>query len=145
MKSRRFHFVATLSCLAAVYGSILAYRLLHYQADVGSDILKMSILIFFGTALSSYFWWTLIVMKWPWGLRYKPWGGALTGFLSAVCIIPVPTFVGAFKGEFIAHHNLVTAIYSGLQYSISTFSLAEMISLPLSSLVGFLWVTIECA
>ena len=133
---RRAYFVITLSILAAIYGSILAYRLLHYQADVMSDIVKMTGLIFIITLMLSYFWWTVIVLKFK-GVFEGAKGGALAGFLTALCIIPIPTFFGAFKGDFVANHDLMSAIGAGITYSISTFSLAEALALPLSAMVGF--------
>ena len=134
---RRSRFVITLSILATLYGSILAYRLLHYQADVFSDIAKMTGLIFITSAVLAYFWWTVIVLKFNTGISEGPKGGALAGFLTALSIIPLPTFVGAFKGAFIDTSDLIAALGTGLGYSISTFSLAEALALPLSAGVGF--------
>jgi len=64
-------------------------------------------------------------------------GGALAGFLTAICVIPLPTFFGAFKGDIIANQNLISAIWAGLRYSLATFSFVEALALPLSTLVGY--------
>ena len=133
--SRRLRFVITLSIFAAIYGAIWAYRLLAYQADAFSDITKMTGLIFIVTLIMSYFWWTVIVMI---SKRVSAKGGALAGFLTAICVIPLPTFFGAVKGDFVANHDLMSAIGAGITYSISTFSLAEALALPLSTIVGLL-------
>lgn len=66
-----------------------------------------------------------------------PWGGALAAVLTGLCIIPVPTFAGVFKSEFVTGHNLILAGFSGLKYSLSTFSLAEFIALPLCAVLGY--------
>ncbi len=63
--------------------------------------------------------------------------GALAGFLTALCIIPLPTFVGGLKGEILANHDLIPSISASLKYSLSTFSLAEALALPLSAGLGF--------
>jgi len=122
-----------LSVLAAIYGSILAYRLLNFQADVISDVMKITVMIFIVTFILSYFWWTVIVMK----LKGFVFSGALAGFLTALCIIPLPTFVGGLKGEILANHDLIPSISASLKYSLSTFSLAEALALPLSAGLGF--------
>jgi len=122
-----------LSVLAAIYGSILAYRLLNLEADVISDVMKITVMIFIVTFILSYFWWTVIVMK----LKGFVFSGALAGFLTALCIIPLPTFVGGLKGEILANHDLIPSISASLKYSLSTFSLAEALALPLSAGLGF--------
>ena len=100
-----------------------------------SDIGKMTGLIFIVTLIMSYFWWTVIVMI---SKSVSAKGGALAGFLTAICVIPLPTFFGAVKCDFVANHDLMSAIGAGITYSISTFSLAEALALPLSTIVGLL-------
>jgi len=90
-------------------------------------------MIFIVTFILSYFWWTVIVMK----LKGFVFSGALAGFLTALCIIPLPTFVGGLKGEILANHDLIPSISASLKYSLSTFSLAEALTLPLSAGLGF--------
>ena len=132
--SRRLRFVITLSSFAAIYGAIWAYRLLGYQADAMSDIGKMTGLIFIVTLIMSYFWWTVIVMI---SKRVSAKGGALAGFLTAICVIPLPTFFGAFKSQIIAGPDILSAVWAGLRYSAATFSFAEALALPLSAVVGY--------
>ena len=132
--SRRLRFVITLSSFAAIYGAIWAYRLLGYQADAFSDITKMTGLIFIVTLIMSYFWWTVIVMI---SKRVSAKGGALAGFLTAICVIPLPTFFGAFKSQIIADPDIFSAVWAGLRYSAATFSLVEALALPLSAMVGY--------
>lgn len=62
--------------------------------------------------------------------------GALAGFLSVIYIIPLPTLIGAFKANFAANPDVILAVQSALQYSISTYSLAEFLAIPLSICVG---------
>ena len=131
-KQKRLRFVFVLSGLATIYGGILAYRLLHYQSDVLSDIIKMSMVIFILTFILSYFWWTVVRLK-----LSSPKSGALAGVLTGLSVIPTPTFMGAFKGEFLANDNLILAVHSGLRYSLSTFSAAEALALPLCAIAGY--------
>ena len=131
-RSKRLRFVFSLSSLATVYGGILAYRLLHYQDDAASDIIKMCFVILLGTLILSFFWWSVVTRK-----ISGPWGGALAAVLTGLCIIPVPTFAGVFKSEFVADHNVISAGLSGLKYSLSTFSAAEALALPLCAAAGY--------
>ena len=64
-------------------------------------------------------------------------GGALSGFLTAICVIPLPTFFGAFKSQIIADPDIFSAAWAGLRYSMATFSLVEALALPLSAVVGY--------
>jgi len=125
---RRLRFVIVLTVAATLYGSLLAYRLLPAQADIFSDILKLASIAFFSTAIAAYIWWTIIMRKTE----------ILAGSLTAICVIPVPTFLGGFKGSFNTHHNLFSAIEAGLKYSLSTFSTAEFIALPLYAAAGYI-------
>ncbi len=131
-KQKRLRFVFVLSSLATVYGGILAYRLLHYQADVVSDIIKMAVAIFILTVIASYFWWSIV----RWKLS-GPKSGALAAVLTAISVIPAPTFMGAFKGVFLADYNLIAGVQAGLKYSLSTFSAAEALALPLCAIAGY--------
>jgi len=128
----RFRFVVIFSVLAAIYGGILAYRLLHHQSDAMSDVIKMSVVVFFAALIASSFW--SIVMASKIKTRF---GGMIVGSLSAISVIPIPTFLGAFKNEWDFHPNLISALSSGLTYSVSTFSLAEALAIPLSAAVGY--------
>ena len=130
---RRLRFVIILTVAATLYGSLLAYRLLPAQADIFSDIFKLASMAFISTAIAAYIWWTIIMRE-----TEKAWGGLLAGSLTAICVIPVPTFLGGFKGSFNTHHNLFSAIEAGLKYSLSTFSTAEFIALPLYAAAGYI-------
>ena len=136
MLSRRPQFVGLLSCLAALYGAVLAYRLFHSQADVISDILKFSVLVFCTTALLSYFWWTLIMGANRVVRLSNISKGALAGLLSAVSIIPVPSFLGGLKHSFTLHADMVLAVQAGIDNVVFTFSLAEFLALPMSAVLG---------
>ena len=136
--SRRLRFVITLSIFAAIYGAIWAYRLLGYQADAFSDITKMTGLIFIVTLIMSFFWWTAIVMKSKRARLKGAKGGAVAGFLTALCVIPLPTFFGAFKSQIVANSDILSALWAGLRYSVVTFSFVEALALPLSAVVGYL-------
>lgn len=131
--SKRFRFVATLTGLGTIYGGILVFRLLGHQADVFSDVFKLSLVIFIALLPLSAFWWTLITSK-----IKGPIGGAIAALLTAICIIPVPTFIGGFKSHYVEHHDFVTAALEACKYSLSTLSLAEFIALPLCAIAGYL-------
>ncbi|MEP6342745.1 MAG: hypothetical protein ABJ275_05465 [Maricaulaceae bacterium] len=127
----RKRFVLTLSMTASVYGAIWAYRLIGYQTDSVTDILKFCALIFLSCLFFSYIWWRLIRTKLT-GLK----SGALAGGLTAISIIPLPTFLGAFKSHYTDNHDFLLSIKSAASYSFSTFSLAEFVAIPMSIAVG---------
>ena len=130
-KQKQRKFVAVLSGAAAIYGAVWTYRLLGFQSDSFTDILKFSGLIFFSALVFSSLWWTLIRRKWTGRIS-----GAFAGFLTAICIIPVPTLVGSIKTQMSLGQDFASALPLAINYSISTFSLAEFIAIPLSIAVG---------
>ena len=127
----RKRFVLTLSIAASIYGAIWAYRLIGYQADSVTDILKFCVLIFFSALFFSYLWWRLIRTKIS-GVK----SGGLAGALTAICVIPLPTFFGALKSHYVENHDVWFSVKSAFAYSIDTFSLAEFIAIPMSIAVG---------
>ena len=127
----RRRFALTLSACATIYGAVWAYRLIGWQADSVTDILKLSGLVFICTLILSFVCWTLIRRK----IKGKI-SGALAGALTAICIIPMPTFFGGLKNHYAETQDLALAVQAALQYSISTFSLAEFLAIPLSMAVG---------
>jgi len=133
--SRRARFVATLSSLAAIYGAILTYRLIGFQADAISDILKFTALVFILSLISTYIWWTLLSRKLS-GIKL----GVLAGGLTAITLIPLPTFIGGFKSSHNAYSDIFGAVIAAGQYSLSTLSMAEFITIPLSMAVG-IWAS----
>lgn len=130
--SKRFRFVATLTGLGTIYGGILVFRLLGHQADVLSDVLKLSLVIFLALLPLSAFWWTVMTAK-----IKGPIGGVLAALLTGICIIPVPTFVGGFKSHYVEHRALISGAAEAAKYSLSTLSLAEFIALPLCAIAGY--------
>ena len=137
-RQNRLKFVITLSCLAASYGALLTYRLLGWQADIISDVIKSSIFIFGSTLLASYFFWSIIKPK-----VTGPAGGALAGGLTAIFLIPLPTLAGGFKSSFVTQgHDFAASLSNAAVYSFSTFSAAEGIAIPLSMAVG-IWAGVD--
>jgi len=130
--SKRFRFVVVLTCFGTLYGSILAYRLLGYQADATSDVLKLSAIIFLALLPLSAFWWSVVTPK-----IKGPTGGMIAALMTGICIIPVPTFIGGFKSHYVEHHAFIAAGVEALKYSLSTLSLAEFIALPLCATAGY--------
>jgi len=51
-------------------------------------------------------------------------------------IIPIPTLAGAFKSKFTANPDYTAALTEAAAYSLSTFSIAEALAIPLSIIVG---------
>ena len=128
----RRKFVLTLSLLAAAYGALLSFRLLGWQADILSDVIKMSALVFSLTLLVSFCLWTVIRPR-----LSGTMGGALAGGLTALILIPLPTLLGGFKSSFITQgHGFAAALKEASAYSLSTFSAAEFVAIPLSMAVG---------
>ena len=132
-RKRRLRFVVVLTAAASLYASLLAYRLLPAQSDLLADILKLSAIACVSTAITSFFWWTVVSRK-----TQSAWGGGLAGLLTAICVIPLPTFLGGVKGHFSIHQDLLAAISQGVKYSLSTLSLAEFIALPLCAIAGYI-------
>lgn len=130
--SKRLRFVAVLTGLGTVYGAILAFRLLGYQTDAASDVLKLTSVIVLALLPLSAFWWTVMTAK-----IKGPEGGLLAGLLTGICIIPVPTFIGGFKSHYVEHNQFIMAGFEALKYSLSTLSLAEFIALPLCAATGY--------
>lgn len=128
-------FVFTLTPLAALYGAILAYRQVGWQADGLSDTLKMSLLVFGLASIVTVFWGRLLLKNYSTKLR-----GTMAGGLSAMTLIPLPSFIGAFKDKFITQTlPFIESFTEAASYAFSTLSLAEILSIPLSIAVG-LWV-----
>lgn len=130
---RRLRFAAVLTVAATLYASLLAYRLLPAQSDLLSDIFKLSGIAFLGTAGLSYFWWTVIMHKMKGAL-----GGMLAGLLSAICVIPLPTFLGGLKSSLSTNSDIIHGVMGAMRYSLSTLSLAEFIALPLCAAAGYI-------
>lgn len=130
--SKRLRFVAVLTVAGTLYGAILAFRHLGHQADAFSDVLKLCAVIFVALIPLSAFWWTVMSAK-----IKGPESGLLAGLLTAICIIPVPTFIGGLKSHYVEHHAFFTAAIQALKYSVSTLSLAEFIALPLCAAAGY--------
>ena len=138
--SCRARFVITLSVLAAIYGAILTYRLIGFQTDAISDILKFSSLVFILTLCASFIWWTILRLKFR-----ETTLGFLAGGLTAITIMPLPTFIGGFKStfqaeSFHAESGIINALISAGTFSLSTLSLAEFLAIPLSIVVG-IWAS----
>lgn len=130
--SRRLRFILVLTGLGTVYGGILAFRLLGHQSDALSDVAKLSLIIFFALLPISTFWWSVITPK-----IKGPRGGMIAALLTSICIIPVPTFIGGFKSHYVEHHAFLRGAFEAIKYSISTFSLAEFMALPLCAIAGY--------
>ena len=130
--SKRLRFVLVLTGFGTLYGAILAFRLLGHQPDVLSDALKLCIIIFLALIPLSAFWWTVMSAK-----IKGPESGLLAGLMTAICIIPVPTFIGGFKSHYVEHRAFLTAGIEAIKYSLSTLSLAEFIALPLCAAAGY--------
>lgn len=127
----RWRFTMVMSFAGAVYGAVLTYRLLNVQADVISDVVKTTAILFVTLGVISYFWWSVITPKYG---SIK--GGAAAGFFTAITAIPMPTFFGALKSNLGSYDSLLLTLQSAAHYSISTFSLAEYLAIPPSIAVG---------
>ena len=130
--SKRVRFVAVLTGLGTLYGGVLAFRLLGYQADAASDVLKLTAVIFLALLPLSTFWWTVMAAK-----IKGPERGLFAGLLTGICILPIPTFIGGFKNHYVEHNQFIMAVLEALKYSLSTLSLAEFIALPLCAAAGY--------
>jgi len=134
-----------MSVSSALYGGLLAYRMLHWQADSVSDIFKISLTVCLATACLSYLFWSLIAYKKESGLR-----GIIAGGLAAIFVLPVPAFASTLKREIgllleaktgISLADITSMISLSTQAFISQCSLAEILAIPLSAIVGLLVAT----
>lgn len=128
-----------MAAFAGLYGAILAYRALGWQADGLSDILKSTLVITIATAVLAFIFWSLSSWKTESKMR-----GMMAGLLTAAFVIPTPAFLWSVKTEVLrnleAGHlwpniiSIITSTFDVLGYS---FSAAEFLALPMSAIVGF--------
>lgn len=129
-----------MAAFATIYGAILAYRSLGWQADGISDIFKATIVISLATAILSFCFWSLTTRRGESKMR-----GIFAGLLTAAFVIPTPAFLWSAKTEILgaikAGHflpNILSIITSTLEVLGNSFSAAEFLALPMSGIVGFL-------
>ncbi|GHA85724.1 hypothetical protein GCM10009069_06170 [Algimonas arctica] len=133
-----------MSALATLFGSYTAARRIFGQADVLTDVLKTAVIIAVGTAMLSFFFWTLTHLK-----KASPARGAVAGLLSALCVIPLPVFAWKLKTELLAAYTrdpshllgtffetVPSAIGTGL-LTYQTVTKASLIAVVLSSALGY--------
>lgn len=92
--SQRSVFTLVMTGLATPFGSVVAARDLGLQTDVMADVLKIAFIIAISSALLSFTFWSLIQTQKPSLLK-----GAVTGFLTALVVVPLPLMAWTFKTE----------------------------------------------
>lgn len=121
--------------LSAIYGAILAYRRLGWQADAVSDIIKISILLGLVTTILAFIFWSTATLK-----HTNSFTGSLAGLLTAVFAIPAPAIGWALKMTLTSgdEFSLAVIIQKALGMNSANFSLGEAMAIPLSIGVGYI-------
>lgn len=101
--SQRRVFTIFMTIFATTFVIAITGQVLGGEADLFADILKISILIAVSTAVIGFTVWTLIHLK-----NDSILGGALAGLLTAILIIPLPTFVWTLKTETLSAYKDTT-------------------------------------
>lgn len=141
-----------MSGLATLFGSLLATYENWGDTDVLSDTVKIGVVIAVGTAVLSVTFWTLTHLSEPslnHSTKHSPIRGATAGFLTALCVIPLPVFAWNIKSQLLAayaedqNHVLIDifeAIPSAIGTGLMTFQVltkASLIALILSAALGY--------
>lgn len=141
--SQRAAFTGLMTVFATTFCIAITGQVLGGQTDLLADILKIAVLIALSTAIISFTTWTLTHLK-----KDSVKRGAAAGFLSAVAIIPLPSFVANLKTLTLSAYessgeNLIAAFFSALPPSINaglyTFvdiTKASIIAVTASMIVG---------
>lgn len=141
--SQRRAFTGTMSILATAFGVVISRDVLGEQADLFADVFKISALIFVGTAAASFVFWTLTHLR-----RASVFRGGIAGFLTALCLIPLPNFGWALKTEFLSKfqggtEGFLSAIFSSIPaainaglYTFIDITKASLIAIAASVIIG---------
>lgn len=142
--SHRAVFTGLMSVLATIFGSYLSIGRIAGQDDILTDIAKIAVIIAVGTAVLSYVFWTLIQTRKP-----GPGRGAVTGALTALCVVPLPVFAWQLKTDILAAYAadpasvfgaLVTSIPHAVGIGLLSFSVmtkASIIAVMASAALGY--------
>lgn len=125
---------------SALYGGLIAYRSFGFQADVLSDIIKVSVVVGLATGVFAFLFWSFMMRQ-----KETYFRAALAGILTAICVLPVPSFIWALKTQIrTAFNSEASMALSELGSTLTltadnflwSFSLAEAVTLPMSAAVG---------
>ena len=139
--SQRSIFTTLMTVLATLFGAAYGAYELRGQADLLSDVVKISGLIALAAACVSYVLWTVTHLR-----RDSVFRGGLAGLLTALVIVQVPYFTSAFKTEVMRLHkseniDLVMSVFAAIPLSLKrgleTFQIISKVSLAavLSSMI----------
>lgn len=125
---------------STLYGGLIAYRSFGFQADVLSDIVKVSVVVGLATGIFAFVFWSLMIRKHETYIR-----AAIAGILTAIFVLPAPSFVWALKTQIrtalnseagMALSEMSSTFTLTAENFLWSFSLAEAITLPMSAVVG---------
>ena len=131
--SQRRIFTMLITLLATLFGATFGVYELRGEADILSDVIKISALLAIASAFVSYTFWTLTHLRKDNVLR-----GGLAGLLTALVIVQVPYFTSAFKTEVLRLHksenlDLLMSVFAAapfaLQRGFETFQIISKVSL----------------
>ncbi len=114
--SQRFAFVGLMTILATVFGCVAAAIQIAGQPDIVFDLIKIGGVIAIGTSLVSYVVWSILHLRSGNFLK-----GGLSGFLTALVIVPLPVFASTLKNKVLASEgDLVISIVENLGVAVKT-------------------------
>ena len=133
--SERQLFTILMTIFSTTFVIAIAGQVFRGEADVFADVLKIAGLVAISTAAISFFMWTLTHLKNDSVVR-----GALAGCLTAVLIIPLPTFVWSLKTVIFSAYkdttdSLFVTIFSAIIPSINR-GLYTFIDITKASLIA---------
>lgn len=105
-----------MTVLATVFGSAAAAIQIGGQSDIVFDLIKIGGVIAIGTGLISYIVWSILHIR---GGNFLT--GGLSGFFTALVIVPLPVFASTLKNKVLGSEgNFVISIIENLGVAIKT-------------------------
>ena len=144
-RSARFVFTGLMSGLSAVFGGGLMAIRYGYQSDSLTDVLKTSVFMAVCCCGLAFTFWTILHRRGG----CAPWRGAVSGALTALCLIPLPFFASTLKDGVLAAYRsgeagLASAILHSVPAAIETGYLtfvyltkASLCAVILSAALGY--------
>ena len=131
--SQRLTFTALMTLLATLGGTAFGLYELRGQADLFSDVFKISALIAVASVCLSFVFWTATHFR-----KDSAFRGGLAGLLTGLAIVQVPYFVSTLRAEFFRLHNsenmgvvmsALGALPVSLKSGLATYELITKVSL----------------
>lgn len=139
--SQRHIFTMLMTFLATLFGAAFGMYELRGEADILTDVIKISALLAMASTIVSYTVWTLTHLR-----KNNVFRGGLAGLLTGLTIVQVPYFTAAFKTEVLRLYksenldlfmSVLASIPLALKRGMETFQIISKVSLAavLSSVI----------